>query len=578
MKTVQLLKKPEYSREKEIITFVYASILLFAVPIYTTFAAEDLGGFFSRLIYFLSNVAIYVFAACFIKRRHLLWVCAPMLLIDLYDFVYVLMYHRTADVLWTYTALVAEGGEMTELLVTYLPLAIVVMFFWSAYFILTYRYAQKEHFFQGRMRRIVTSVSGGWCALMTIFLLVARFTGGMMPFQAVVDVSPIHDFNNLCRIAHIRYTIHDGQKNYDSFRFGATTTAEDDELVVLVLGETGRYLNWQMNGYDRETSPHLMARQDQLITYDSCYTVANLTTVSVPMLMSRATPQNTKIYYNEPSFLQAFQEAGYMTAWIADQSFNNPFLLTFSGRCDFLFYHDHKSFQFYDIDLLQPLNQCISTQPGKQMIVLHSLGCHFKYSARYPKEMSYFRPDLNDVSAKEVFSLRDWDGLTIDRNNIGSSFANVARSILTNSYDNAIRYTDFFLDSVITSLEQTGRPVVMVYVADHGENLLDDEQHKLLHGQESTSIYEFHVPLFVWASQSYKERYPERWAALQSNSHSRISTMNIYHSMLNLGSVEMPLYEPHKSIASPSLLPDSISYRLNGDFHPIPLNVHIPER
>lgn len=565
------MKKSIYSRRREIITMAFCGVLLLSAPLYTTIAASDLGGFWGRLIFLLTNISIYTLGASVLRRRHLLWVAIPMLPIYLYDAIYTMMYGRTADLMWTYTAVCAEGGETTELLTTYLPLCIVVGTLWGMYILMTYRYSMKRYFASKKVRLIMGSVSAGWLSFALMMNVIAHFTGFGMPFRTAASVSPINDLDNLRRIIQIRVTLQHSRAHFVDYQFGATCASEDDELVVLVLGETGRYGNWQINGYERATSPRMMARAEQLVTYDSCYSVANLTTESVPLILSRATPDSLKIFYEEPSLLQAFHEAGYHTAWIADQSFNNPFLMGMSGQCDFLFYRDHSTFKFYDMDLITPLCECII--PKKQIVVVHSLGCHFKYSSRYPIEMRYFAPDLNDVSAKDVFSLRDWDGLTIDRHHPKSSFANVARTILTNSYDNAIRYTDYFLDSVITTIEQTGRPAIVLYVADHGENLLDDEMHKILHGQESTSIWEYHVPMFVWASNSYKQRYPERWANMQANRTKQISTMNVYHSLLDMGGISIPQYDPRKSILSAQLQADTIALRLDGNLHAVPLMI-----
>ncbi|MCF0120412.1 MAG: sulfatase-like hydrolase/transferase [Oscillospiraceae bacterium] len=245
---------------------------------------------------------------------------------------------------------------------------------------------------------------------------------------------------------------------------------------------------------------------------------------------------------------------------------------------------EENSFSFYDMDLIAPFRDFIGAGSNKQadglsqphMAVIHSLGCHFKYSSRYPSDMRFFRPDLYDISSRDIFSLRDWDGITVERNHPGSSFANTARTILTNSYDNALRYTDWFLDSLITTLAETDRPAVLMYVSDHGENLLDDDQHRMLHGQESTSVYEYHVPLFVWASDSYKQRYPDRWATLLANSTHLVSTMNVYHTMLDLGGVQVAQYDSTRSLASPALLPDTLIYRVDGNLNPQPLDLSEP--
>ena len=72
---------------------------------------------------------------------------------------------------------------------------------------------------------------------------------------------------------------------------------------------------------------------------------------------------------------------------------------------------------------------------------------------------------------------------------------------LINGYDNAIRYTDFFLNATIETLKkyQDDYDVVMVYMSDHGESL--GENNLYLHGLPYKIAPEAqkHVPLIVWS-------------------------------------------------------------------------------
>ena len=186
-------------------------------------------------------------------------------------------------------------------------------------------------------------------------------------------------------------------------------------------------------------------------------------------MLSRATPQTQNVYMQEKSVVDAFREAGYKTAWIADQSFNNHFLQRISSHCNYTCYiPPTESNVFVDTVLLAPLREMLAEDDARQMIVLHSLGCHFKYSERYPDDFQVFMPDMKGMRLRELLSNVDIadDGKVSWRNlkpeNL-AAFRNM-KAILINSYDNAIRFTDYFIDSVIRELEQTGRSVVLVYV------------------------------------------------------------------------------------------------------------------
>ena len=143
--------------------------------------------------------------------------------------------------------------------------------------------------------------------------------------------------------------------------------------------------------------------------------------------------------------------------------------------------------------------------------------------------------------------------------------------MLVNSYDNAIRYTDYFLDSLIQILEESGRPAVMVYVGDHGENLMDDERHMLLHGTYAGSVYEYHVPLFIWMSDEYKSLYPEKMESLQANTYKKMTTMYLFHSLLHLGGIRYRHIDLDKCIDSPAMEAQDTIYTIDANMNAVPL-------
>ncbi len=70
-----------------------------------------------------------------------------------------------------------------------------------------------------------------------------------------------------------------------------------------------------------------------------------------------------------------------------------------------------------------------------------------------------------------------------------------------NGYDNAIRYTDYFLDNIIETLKpyQQDYDVVMVYISDHGESL--GENNIYLHGLPYgiAPNAQKQVPVIIWS-------------------------------------------------------------------------------
>lgn len=160
--------------------------------------------------------------------------------------------------------------------------------------------------------------------------------------------------------------------------------------------------------------------------------------------------------------------------------------------------------------------------------MLHCYGSHFNYRERYPADMAYFKPESN--SEASVYN----------------------RDQIMNAYDNTMRYTDMFVDSVISSVERLGVPGAVAYVSDHGEDIFDDSRHRFLHSSPNGTFYQLHVPFVVWTSDAFRESYPEKAEALKANSSKKISsTRSLFHTMLDLSGLRSPWYDPESSVSSP---------------------------
>ena len=354
------------------------------------------------------------------------------------------------------------------------------------------------------------------------------------------------------------------------FTFGIDPVGIDNNLIViLILGETARYDHFGINGYERNTTP-LLAATRNLYSFDSIYSISNLTVVSVPHILSRATPTNRSILGTEKSIVSAFKEAGYATSWVANQSLGNPMIMTSTIGSEYLHYlpNDPKNIKDRDEYLIPlVLNRIDAIDNRAQFITIHSMGCHFKYNCRYPKEFKKFRPDFDDdVSIKNIIpEIKRKSSLTFDSNKDTRGLMNNVRQILVNSYDNSICYTDYFLSDLIKTIESNKRPAVILYVSDHGENLLDDENNMMLHGSYEGSYYEYHVPLLVWTSDAYIEKYPEKIEQLQKNKKVKQTTMTVFHTLIELGDMYYADFDPTLSICNELLQHQDTVYGLDAN-------------
>ncbi len=519
------------------------------IELSTSITSPYISTFLAYVLYFMAGIGIYSMGLALFKRRTFFYIATLTFVPAGIEIVHLILNKATTSLLFLYTCIIAEPGELWELFTTYWWVLLTAILLWVSYLCLNRHFIRNEYLIARPLWRYIIAGIG-----LMFFALCGRL-------QPVQQANPIDIVAQTAEVIRMQRTIRNADDALHNFRFEATYTGESDssntgnsnDLVVLIVGETSRYDHWQINGYSRPTSPLLAARKEQIISFDSCYSISNLTAISVPMMLSRATPDHIEWLYQEKSLPEAFKEAGYRTAWIADQSFTNTQLLRISSACDRAYYFDagsklHRSYM--DSVLLPSLEQELKAGAShKQMIVLHSLGCHFKYSARYPDNYSVFQPDLKERDLRSMFD----DFIQENGYRLRDKVVlNEVRELFVNSYDNAILYTDFFIDAVIQQIERTGRRAVLVYVGDHGENLLDDEKNMLMHGTFHGSKYEYHVPLLVWTSSQYRQAYANQVDALQTNTNKTMSTMYLFHSLLDAGHVAIPDWEPQSSIFSDS--------------------------
>lgn len=559
-------------KAKEKVVFSCLLTFLLLPNILGTFIATDLLTLGQRALYFITSLCIYAFGLCIFKRRTFFYIFSAWFLLSAIEIVHLIINQATTSMLFIFTCIKSEKGEFLELLSTYWPVVILFFTLWGVYYFLNHRFIKNEYIALHAWRM-------SFMILIIAFFTVAIIMLGLRPkFRNIFNfrerdertaawvgcekACPVNMVLGLYHITSLALEIKHNEEALSDFRFGTKMVNDkmvNRPIVLLLIGETSRYDHWQINGYERATSPCLKKRGDRIISFDSVYTVGNLTTVCVPYILSRATPDNPRLYYHETSVIDAFHEAGYHTAWIADQSFNNEFLMRIANGCDYAKYvSDNGHGDFIDSVLLAPLHQVLTKCPNDKMandlIVLHSLGCHFKYSERYPDSFQLYTPDMKGINIREMLRSVDEEaeGFARLKPENMAIYKNL-KTILVNSYDNAILYTDYFIDQVIRELENTGRPAVLVYVGDHGENLLDDERNMFLHGTYSGSKYEYHVPLFVWASAEYIKSHQSKWNAMRSNTRKCISTMTLFHSLLDLGDLQYDQMDSTLLFTQPTL-------------------------
>ncbi|MDY3848898.1 MAG: sulfatase-like hydrolase/transferase [Prevotella sp.] len=480
-------------------------------------------------------MGVYMLLLTSLKRMgKMVWALFPVIFFSAFQLVLIYLYGEgllSVDMLLN--AVTTNFGEATELLdgiapsvaivcILYLPiLAWASIDLWKRRDIL-------EH--KARFRRTGMAVTMAGCMLLgaTYFL--------DCQYDILDHLFPVNVFNNL-RIAIQRsYISANYQESVKGFCHHARPSHPKDsaEVYIMVIGETARSDNFQLYGYRRETNPRL-SRLKGLTVFKDAMTQSNTTHKSVPMLLTSATANDYDVLYREKGIIAAFREAGFHTTFLSNQLPNHSFI-DFLGEeadeCLFVKKIASPGSNISDYDLLSHVKTVLAKKRKKEFIALHTYGSHFSYKDRYPRSMAHFTPD----QASEA------------------KYAN--RRELVNAYDNTIRFTDSFLDSLTTILIHQRVQSAWIYTSDHGENLYDDSQRRFLHSSPNPSLYELRIPFMVWTSQEYAASWPSVVKALAANSRKPVeNSVSTYHTMLHLAGVTTDNFNPAASLASKSFTP-----------------------
>lgn len=347
------------------------------------------------------------------------------------------------------------------------------------------------------------------------------------------NVYPTSMLKGIHRYLDEKRVIAKTQKDRDAFKFEAKadTSIKDKQVIILVVGESSRYYSWGINGYTRNTSPKLAKRQN-LISFTNTVAGAYATENAVPLILTGVGAANFESHYYRKGILGAFGEAGYDTYWISNQPGDKGNIKVHAIEAQHEFHMMGDKNTDKDLNMMDQFKKIMDAPGNKKFIVIHTMGSHFDYSDRYPDSYDFFKPSNKTVKSK-VQQLK-------------------YKHVMVNSYDNSIRYSDAVLDSIIHITSNQNNFASVVYLSDHGEDLLDDKRNLNYHMNAlPPSKYVTHIPLFVWYSSALQKKYPEKITNLLSHKDAATSSQNVIYTVTSLAGIKYPKQFPDMDITSP---------------------------
>lgn len=278
---------------------------------------------------------------------------------------------------------------------------------------------------------------------------------------------------------------------------------EGRESYVLFVGESVVYDHLSLGGYARPTTP-LLDSCSNVTLYSDYYANATLTMLALPMMMSRATPQDFFASYSERNALGVFRDAGFKTfAIVCLNHLDSDMAL--SREADSLFICKR------DIDI-PALVDSLAEAHEKTFFVVQGLGNHC-YFYNFEEEDNIFHPNAYYDEGVE------------------------SDSLLYNAYDNTLRYTDRVLTGVIRAIDKEGSCSALLFASDHGENVVpgDERRSVSMHPMKS----EYHVPLIFWRNERWKALYGEKDCAIEAHKDLPTSADDVFYSLCSLANISL---------------------------------------
>jgi len=306
-------------------------------------------------------------------------------------------------------------------------------------------------------------------------------------------------------------------------------------LLLLVVGETARSMNFSLNGYARPTNPELAKLP--VVSLRDVTSCGTATAASLPCMFA---PQGrTAFDADKPqeNLLDVLQRAGLAVLWLDNQSgckglcdrvpnsFTTqlptgaaplPAALCNGGEC-------------FDEALLHELDKRVAALDPERLkrglvLVMHQMGSHGPaYFKRSPPDLKPFQPECRSNELQQC-----------------------PREQVVNGYDNTLATTDRLLARAIAWLQtqQARFDAGMLYVSDHGESL--GENGLYLHGMPYAIApdEQTHVPMILWLPEGGALATSLQPGCLAGLRDKPASHDNLFHTAMGWVGARADVYKP----------------------------------
>jgi heptose-I-phosphate ethanolaminephosphotransferase len=303
----------------------------------------------------------------------------------------------------------------------------------------------------------------------------------------------------------------------------------DEEVHILIIGESAVRTHMGLYGYFRPTTPCLQKMASELYLFQDVISSHSGTIASLRDMFTFCSYEDQTHYCNRGTLIQFIQKAGFNTCWISNQcptGYNENFASMLTKSCDvysFLNPSQHYVFQSYDDQVLLPLKKYLSqASKPRKFVVVHLMGQHFSFANRYPQDYARFTSTLDLKGMRGVLEQ-------------------------INEYDNATLFNDHVVSSIIELVKKSETHASVTYLSDHGIDLFEYSDTASQSEWDGTAPM-FQIPFILWLSDTFKKNRPDLTKRLPAYLKRRFMTDDLIYSLPDLLGFSFPTHLHKRSL------------------------------
>ena len=312
---------------------------------------------------------------------------------------------------------------------------------------------------------------------------------------------------------------------------------EQGELYVMIIGESESRSHMFSSGPFANTPWQSKLKPEQgWVVFENAYSNHTHTSPSVTAMFSSGRYITGLTFPHGTNLAHLSKAANIRTTWVSNQltlgAWDSPVAAIANTFDQAVFMTEGGRYAYRKVEpdevLLPTIDKALQAMDRTQnnLLIIHLMGNHSPFKKRYPDN---FVP----MNIKQ-------------RKYLGKASKRVASAY--NEYLTSIHYTDTILSKIAERVGAQQQPTALIYFSDHGEHFSE----KLVYGH-NIKLFDWpmgRIPFFVWLSEDYQKRYPDKLNHLIKNQKSIFTNdlvFDLYHGLANIDSNE---YRPEFDISS----------------------------